>query len=456
MSRNLVGTLTDPNGTALAGWTMILTATVSQSPTLPSGARETITLDASGGYSVTLLDGAYNVVLVNPANGALTPLGAITVTAGADVDVLSLLGLTAALPTVVDAAIAASEAGQVRDGDAAGGVLSGTYPNPGFAADMATQAELDAEAELARNADNLTSGTVADARIAAAIARDSEVPTLAWASGPPSSAFASLPAASAAPQAVYQITDANDGYWRSDGTVWRPLNGKAVLANYNTPDLTVQSTTETILATLSFPGGLITSGMRLLMDLKYKTPGIGTGYRNVRSRIGAAGIGLGGSMAFAGTHNSSGAVLSSRTLSYLLVRSSTSVAHVASPYNQSGVFLNSVTNGYTPSIDFSADWEINIAGQSCNETAVNITAASWAAGVATFTATAHTLAVGDKTTVASVNPTGYNGVYVVTTVAGANTFTVALASDPGAYVSGGTSSRISNVALQSYILEVVG
>jgi hypothetical protein len=29
---------------------------------------------------------------------------------------------------------------------AAGGVLSGTYPNPGFAVDMATQAELDAVA----------------------------------------------------------------------------------------------------------------------------------------------------------------------------------------------------------------------------------------------------------------------------------------------------------------------
>jgi len=38
----------------------------------------------------------------------------------------------------------AAAAAAVMDGDAAGGVLSGTYPNPGFAVDMATQAELDA------------------------------------------------------------------------------------------------------------------------------------------------------------------------------------------------------------------------------------------------------------------------------------------------------------------------
>lgn len=40
----------------------------------------------------------------------------------------------------------ATAAAAVMDGDAAGGVLSGTYPNPSFAADMATQAELDAVA----------------------------------------------------------------------------------------------------------------------------------------------------------------------------------------------------------------------------------------------------------------------------------------------------------------------
>lgn len=51
---------------------------------------------------------------------------------------------TIARDSEVTSAISASEASQVRDGDAAGGVLGGTYPNPSFAADMATQAELDA------------------------------------------------------------------------------------------------------------------------------------------------------------------------------------------------------------------------------------------------------------------------------------------------------------------------
>jgi hypothetical protein len=47
---------------------------------------------------------------------------------------------------------AAAEADAVLDGDAAGGVLSGTYPDPGFAVDMATQAELDVVSTVANAA----------------------------------------------------------------------------------------------------------------------------------------------------------------------------------------------------------------------------------------------------------------------------------------------------------------
>lgn len=49
-----------------------------------------------------------------------------------------------AVDMATQAELNAAIASAVNDGDAAGGVLSGTYPNPGFAVDMATQAELDA------------------------------------------------------------------------------------------------------------------------------------------------------------------------------------------------------------------------------------------------------------------------------------------------------------------------
>ena len=123
---------------------------------------------------------------------------------------------------------------------------------------------------------------------------------------------------------------------------------------------------------------------------------------------------------------------------------------------QAGGFVNRSNSPLTPLVDFSAASEVAIVMKSAAETAVNITAASWAAGVATYTATAHTLAVGDKTTIAGITPSGYNGVLVVTSVPNANTFTAAVVADPGAYTSGGTSSRISNMVSQSYVLYLIG
>lgn len=89
---------------------------------------------------------------------------------------------------------------------AAGGVLSGSYPNPGFAADMATQAELDAEAALARNADNLTSGTVADARIPAAITRDSELAAVATSGSASDITTGTLPSAQLPDLAITDVS----------------------------------------------------------------------------------------------------------------------------------------------------------------------------------------------------------------------------------------------------------
>ena len=72
---------------------------------------------------------------------------------------------------------------------------------------------------------------------------------------------------------------------------------------------------------------------------------------------------------------------------------------------------------------------------------VGITAVTWATGNATYTtAAAHGLGVGASVTIANVNPSGYNGTF--TTVAGTtgSTIVVAIASNPGTYVSGGAAS----------------
>ncbi len=71
--------------------------------------------------------------------------------------------------------LSSAQSGAVLVGAAAGGVLSGTYPNPGFAVDMATQAELDAhindptDAHLGTAIGNTPAGGIAATTVQAAI-----------------------------------------------------------------------------------------------------------------------------------------------------------------------------------------------------------------------------------------------------------------------------------------------
>lgn len=117
--------------------------------------------------SAKIVDGT--IVTADVADGAVTTAkladGSVTTIKLADNSVTSakIADGTIATGDIADNAITTAK------------VVDGAITAAKVAADVATQAELDAEAALARNADNLTSGTVADARIASTIARDSEV-----------------------------------------------------------------------------------------------------------------------------------------------------------------------------------------------------------------------------------------------------------------------------------------
>ena len=198
-----------------------------------------------------------------------------------------------------------------------------------------------------------------------------------------------------------------------------------------------------------FPGGLVRAGMRLEMDATFTHSGIGSAVRTVNLRINSA--------TFAWTNSTtSGAFLIGRMNGSLNVLGDGNTAHLGTMGSGGGSFLTGVGNQLAPVLDFSQPWLSQIHLASAAETATTITGATWSAGVATFTNTAHTLNTGDKTTVAGVTPSGYNGVYTGVTRIDANTWSGTLVANPGAYTSGGTSSRISNMVSQSYVLELVG
>ena len=272
----------------------------------------------------------------------------------------------------------------------------------------------------------------------------------------PSATFASLPAASSATNQVYRISDVGPApgiSLTSNGTIWRPAGGRQVLAIRTTNPVTVQNTAGAVAETLGpFPGGLVRAGMRLEIDYKFSHSGISTGTRSATLSIGNGTPDQIFNFVGSGASHPN---INARASATIDVLSDTSANHYGAA-SGGGSFSVGFVN-YLPTVDFSADWSMGIKLTSVAETAVNISSATWAADVVTFnTSAAHTLAVGDKTTIAGVTPSGYNGVFVVVSVPDSDTFTAALVGDPGAYTSGGTSSRISNVVSKSYVLYLIG
>lgn len=272
---------------------------------------------------------------------------------------------------------------------------------------------------------------------------------------PPARPFAQLPNPDSVLGQVYIASDAGPApgieLIAAPGR-WRPRGGRQVLAQRSNSPVTVQSLTNTVAETFgTFPGGLVRAGMRLELDYKVDHSGLGTGNRLAVIRIGANWWHTTGNMAW------SGSFLVGRGSIALDVLSDASYLHKRFNYSLTSFAFG--ISGETISVDFSQQWWVDILMQSAAETAVNISSATWSGGIATFnTAAEHTLAVGDKTVIASVTPSGWNipAGAIVLSVPTTTQFTVALAANPGAYTSGGTSSRISNMISQSYVLELVG
>ena len=270
---------------------------------------------------------------------------------------------------------------------------------------------------------------------------------------PPALPFASFPPAASVPGQVRRALDLNNAYLVSDGTYWNPLNGQAVIANSHNTNLTIQSLSEALITAVAFPAGFVRAGSRIRTWSRWSVPAVGTELRWNRLYMGAVGSGIKVSQqAYQLAHNLSSLVVQASLLNISTVISTNSPVRnnaISSP----GLYISTNLDSNAPVVNFGAPWEISFSGTSCAETSKTAVTATWAAGVATFAKTGHGYATGDKVVNTLFDLGGYNGTLIVTGAPSTDTWTAAIAADPGGAGTGGSTSRISNVTLVDYLIE---
>ena len=128
----------------------------------------------------------------------------------------------------------------------------------------------------------------------------------------------------------------------------------------------------------------------------------------------------------------------------------TAVQSVTTSSGQNGTIVDiNCVDSMPQDLSFVARGSMSLANNVLTvaaESSKTVTAMSWTSGVVSATATAHGFSVGDVVTIGGVTPVGYNGVHIVTSVPNANSFTFALAANPGTVTVQGTAIYGTNTS----------